>query len=153
MTTTTTTTAADPHAHIWAENARIHELRRAMCAWRVDPVNGRARLVKDIARQYAASDREIARAVRRISGRFPSSPLDYKDFDAYVDAWRDAIVNALRAYRATADHLFSVLLDRLRNEARFLRLNGGKKAAKTHPKARAHRAWRRNAERMRRNWL
>ena len=95
--TTTITTAADPHAHIWAENARIYELRRAMCAWRVDPVNGRARLVKDIARQYAASDREIARAVRRISGRFPSSPLDYKDFDAYVAAWRDAIVNALRA--------------------------------------------------------
>ena len=153
MTTTTTTTAADPHAHIWAENARIHELRRAMCAWRVDPVNGRVRLVKDIARQYAASDREIARALRRVSGRFPSSPLDYKDFDAYVAAWRDAIINALRAYRATADHLFSVLLDRLRDEARFLRLNGGKKAAKTHPKARAHRAWRRNAERMERNWL
>ena len=153
MTTTTTTTAADPHEHIWAENARIYELRRAMCAWRVDPVNGRVRLVKDIARQYAASDREIARAVRRISGRFPSSPLDYKDFDAYVDAWRDAIVNALRAYRATTDSIFSVLMDRRRNERYFLRLNGGKKAAKTHPKARAHRAWRRNAERMRRNWL
>jgi hypothetical protein len=153
MTTTTTTTAADPHAHIWAENARIHDLRLAMCAWRTDPVKGHVLLVKDIARQYAASDREIARALRRISGRFPSSPLDYKDFDAYVAAWRDAIVNALRAYRATADHLFSVLLDRLRDEARFLRLNGGKKATKTHPKARAHRAWRRNAERMRRNWL
>ena len=113
---------------------------------------GRARLVKDIARQYAASDREIARAFGRVSGRFPSSPLVYKDFDAYVAAWRDAIVKALRAYRATADHLFSVLLDRLRDEARFLRRNGGK-AAKTHPKARAHRAWRRHAERMRRNWL
>ena len=153
MTTTTTTTAAASYPSSLNDGARIYELRRAMCAWRVDPVNGRARLVKDIARQYAASDREIARAVRRISGRFPSSPLDYKDFDAYVAAWRDAIVNALRAYRATADHLFSVLLDRLRDEARFLRLNGGKKAAKTHPKARAHRAWRRNAERMRRNWL
>ena len=153
MTTTTTTTAADPHAHIWAENARIYELRRAMCAWRVDPVNGRARLVKDIARQYAASDREIARALARVSGRFPSSPLDYKDLDAYVAAWRDAIVNALRAYRATTDRIFSVLMDRRRNERYFLRLNGGKKAAKTHPKARAHRAWRRNAERMRRNWL
>ena len=152
MTTTTTTTAADPHAHIWAENARIYELRRAMCAWRVDPVNGRVRLVKDIARQYAASDREIARALGRVSGRFPSSPLVYKDFDAYVAAWHDAIVNALRAYRATTDRLFSVLLDRLRDEARFLRLNGGKKAAMTHPKARAHRAWRRNAERIRRNW-
>jgi hypothetical protein len=149
---TTTTTATDPHAHIWAENARIHELRLAMCAWRTDPVNWRVRLVKDIARQYAASDHEIARALGRVSGRFPSSPLVYKDFDAYVAAWRDAIVKALRAYRATADHLFSVLLDRLRDEARFLRRNGGKKAAKTHPKARAHRAWRRNAERMRRNW-
>ena len=153
MTTTTITTAADPHAHIWAENARIYELRRAMCAWRVDPVNGRVRLVKDIARQYAASDREIARALGRVSGRFPSSPLVYKDFDAYVAAWRDAIVNALRAYRATTDRIFSVLMDRRRNERYFLRLNGGKKAAKTHPKARAHRAWRRNAERMRRNWL
>ena len=152
MTTTTTTTAADPHAHIWAENARIYELRRAMCAWRVDPVNGRARLVKDIARQYAASDHEITRAYLRVSGGFRPDPLAYKDLDAYVAAWRDAIVNALRAYRATTDRIFSVLLDRLRDEARFLRLNGGKKAAKTHPKARAHRAWRRNAERMRRNW-
>ena len=152
MTTTTTTTAADPHAHIWAENARIYELRRAMCAWRVDPVNGRVRLVKDIARQYAASDREIARAYLRVSGGFRPNPLVYKDLDAYVAAWRDAIVNALRAYRATADRLFSVVIDRLRNEARFLSLNGGKKAAKTHIKARAHRAWRLNAERMQRNW-
>jgi hypothetical protein len=104
-----------------------------MCAWRVDSVNGRARLVKDIAREYAASDREITRAFGRVSGRFPSSPLVYKDFDAYVAAWRDAIVKALRAYRATADHIFSVLLDRLRDEARFLRRNGCK-AAKTHPK-------------------
>ena len=149
--TTTTTTAAASYPSSLNDGARIYELRRAMCAWRVDPVNGRARLVKDIARQYAASDREIARAFGRASGRFPSSPLVYKDFDAYVAAWRDAIVKALRAYRATADHLFSVLLDRLRNEARFLRRNGGK-AAKTHPKARAHRAWRRNAERMQRNW-
>jgi hypothetical protein len=54
-------------------------------------------------------------------------------------------------YRATSDHLFSVVLDRRRDEARFLRWNGGK-AAKKHPKARAHRAWRRNAERMQRNW-
>jgi hypothetical protein len=154
MPTTTTTTAADPHAHIWAENARIYELRRAMCAWRVDPVNGRARLVKDIGRQYAASDREIARAFGRVSGGFPkipSSPLVYKDFDAYVAAWRDAIVKALRAYRATADRLFSVVLDRRSGEHHFLRWNGGK-AAKKHPKARAHRAWRRNAERMERNW-
>ena len=152
MTTITTTTATNPHAPIWAENARIHDLRLAMYAWRADPVGGRTRLVKDIAREHGATDREITRAFLRVSGGFPSSPLVYKDFDAYVAAWRDAIVNALRAYRATADHLFSVLLDRLRDEARFLRLNGGKKAAKTHPKARAHRAWRRNAERMRRNW-
>ncbi len=58
---------------------------------------------------------------------------------------------ALRAYRATADHLFSVVLDRRSGEQHFLRWNGGK-AAKTHPKAHAHRAWRRNAERMQRKW-
>ena len=95
--------------------------------------------------------RDHARLRARQRG-FPSSPLVYKDLDAYVAAWCDAIVKALRAYRATSDHLFSVVLDRRRDEACFLKLNGGK-AAKTHPKARAHRAWRRNAERMRRNWL
>ena len=153
MTTTTTTTAAASYPSSLNDGARIYELRRAMCAWRVDSVNGRARLVKDIARKYAASNREITRAYLRVSGGFRPNPLVYKDLDAYVAAWRDAIVNALRAYRATADRLFSVVIDRLRNEARFLSLNGGKKAAKTHPKARAHRAWRRNAERMLRNWL
>jgi hypothetical protein len=61
MTTTTITTATDPHAHIWAENARIYELRRAMCAWRTDPVGGRTRLVKNIAREHGATDREPAR--------------------------------------------------------------------------------------------
>ena len=148
---TTTTTAAASYPSSLNDGARIYELRRAMCAWRVDPVNGRARLVKDIARQYAASDREITRAFGRVSGGFPSSPLVYKDFDAYVAAWRDAIVKALRAYRATSDRLFSVVLDRRRDEQCFLKLNGGK-AAKKHPKARAHRAWRRNAERMERIW-
>jgi ABC-type uncharacterized transport system fused permease/ATPase subunit len=66
-----------------------------MCAWRADPVNGRTRLVKDIAREYAASDREITRAFLRVSGGFFPSPLVYKDLDAYVAAWRDAIVKAL----------------------------------------------------------
>jgi hypothetical protein len=152
---TTTTTAADSYASSLADGPRIYELRRAMCAWRADPVNGRTRLVKDIAREYAASDRKITRAFLRVSGPdsggFFPSPLVYKDLDAYVAAWRDAIVKALRAYRATSDHLFSVVLDRRRDEACFLRWNGGK-AAKKHPKARANRAWRRNAERMQRNW-
>jgi hypothetical protein len=123
----------------------------APCARGARTVNGRTRLVKDIAREYAASDREITRAFLRVSGGFFPSPLVYKDLDAYVTAWRDAIVKALRAYRATSDHLFSVVLDRRRDEACLLRWNGGK-AAKKHPKARAHRAWRRNAERMQRNW-
>ena len=150
-TTATATTAADPHAMIRAENARIHDLRRAMCAWHMDRVGGRARLVKDIAREHAASDREITRAYLRVSGGFRPNPLVFKDLDAYADAWRDAIVKELRAYKATADHLFSVVLGRCFDEARFLRWNGGK-AAKTHTKARALRAWRRNAERMQRNW-
>jgi hypothetical protein len=150
-TATATTTAADPHAKIWAKNTRIHDLRRAMCAWRADPVGERTRLVKDIAREHGASDRELTRTFLRVSGGFRPNPLVYQDLDAYVAAWRDAIVKALRAYRATADRLFSVVLGRCFDEAHFLRLNGGK-AAKTHPKVRAHRAWRRNAERMKRNW-
>jgi hypothetical protein len=141
-TTTTTATAADSYASSLADGARIYELRRAMCAWRADPVNGRTRLVKDIARKYAASDREITRAFLRVSGGFFPSQLVYKDLDAYAAAWRDAIVKALRAYRATSDRLFSAVLDRRRDEACLLKLNGGK-AAKKHPKARAHRAWRR----------
>ena len=74
-TTTTATTAADPHAMIWAENARIYDLRRAMYAWRADRVGGRTRLVKNIAREYCASDREITRAFLRISGGFRPDPL------------------------------------------------------------------------------
>jgi hypothetical protein len=148
---TTTTIAADSYAPSLADGARIYELRRAMCAWRADPVNWRTRLVKAIAREYAASDHEITRAFLSVSGGFFPSPLAYKDLDAYVAAWCDAIVKALRAYRATSYHLFSVVLDRRRDEVCFLKLNG-EKAAKKHPKARAHRAWRRNAERMQRNW-
>jgi hypothetical protein len=65
------TLCSDFRGSIPAQHARIYELRRAMCAWRVDPVNGRARLVKDIARQYAASDREITRAFGASAGAFP----------------------------------------------------------------------------------
>ncbi len=138
-TTATTTTAADPHAMIWAENARIYDLRRAMYAWRADPVGGRTRLVKDIAREYCATDREITRVYLRVSAGLRPNPLAYQDLDAYVAAWRDALVKELRAYKATSDHCFSVVLQRRFDEARFLRLNGGV-AAKAHPKARAHRA-------------
>jgi hypothetical protein len=144
MTTTTTPiTAADPHTHVWAENARIYELHRAMCAWRVDPVGGRTRLVRDITCKHGATDREITRArpTCASAGTFPPARSSIRTCRA--------IVKELHAYKATADHLFSVVLGRFFDEARFLRLNGGK-AAKTHPKARALRAWWRNAERMQR---
>jgi hypothetical protein len=79
MTTTPTTTAAASYPSSLTDGARIYELRRAMCAWRVDPMNGRAR---DITRQYAASDREITCAFGRVSGSFFfSSSLAYKDLD------------------------------------------------------------------------
>ena len=111
-TTATATTAADPHAMIRAENARIHDLRRAMCAWHMDRVGGRARLVKDIAREHAASDREITRAYLRVSAGPRPNALAYQDLDAYAAAWRDALVKELRAYKATSDHCFSVVLRR-----------------------------------------
>jgi hypothetical protein len=125
MTTTTTTTAADQHAHIWAENARIHDLRLAMWEWHMDSVGGRAQLVKDVARECCASNREIMRVYLRVGADLRPNALIYKDLDAYAAAWRDALVKVLCAYKATSDHrILSVLLDRLRNEARFLRLNG-----------------------------
>jgi hypothetical protein len=64
---TATTTAADPHAPVLDDYERIYQLRTAMYAWRTDPVGGRTRMVKDIARENGASDREITRAYLRVS--------------------------------------------------------------------------------------
>jgi hypothetical protein len=148
-TTTTATTVAAPRVMTWADNERIHDLRRAMYAWRADPVGGRTRLVRDIARENCASDREITRAYLRVSAGLRPNACDYQDRDAYAAAWRDALVKELRAYKAAADHCFTVVLQRRFDEAHCYRLMKG---AKTHHKVRAHRAWRRNAERMAHNW-
>jgi hypothetical protein len=87
MTTiATTTTVSDPHAKIWAENALIFELRRAMWEWHMDLVGGRARLVKDVARKHGASDREIMRAYLRVGADLRPNACDYQDFDTYVAA-------------------------------------------------------------------
>ena len=124
--------------------------RAAMREWRADPVGGRTLMVKDIAREHGATDHEITRAYLRVhAGLLRPKASEYKELYAYTAAWRDALVKELLAFRAMADHLFGVVLGRCFDEARFLRRNGGKK---THPKARALRAWRRNAERMQRNW-
>jgi hypothetical protein len=61
-------------------------------AWRADPVGGRTRLVKDIAREYCASDREITRAYLRVSAGLRPNACDYQDLDAYAAAWRNALV-------------------------------------------------------------
>ena len=124
--------------------------RAAMREWRVDPVGGRTLMVKDIAREHGATDHEITRAYLRVhAGLLRPKASEYKELYAYTAAWRGALVKELLAFRAMADHLFGVVLGRCFDEACFLRRNGGKK---THPKARALRAWRRNAERMQRNW-
>ena len=148
MMMTNASTARD--ASDWAkESARAHHFRLAMSAWRADPVGGRTRLVKDIAREHGATNHAITRAYLRVSACLRPNALDFQDLDAYAAAWRDALVKELRAYKATADHCLSVVLDRRRDEVRCLRLMNG---AKTHHKARAHRAWRRNAERIARHW-
>ena len=148
-TTTTATTAADPHAQIWDEDAYRFGLRHAMCAWRMYRVDGRARLLKDVAREHGASDCELWRAYRRVCADLSHGARDYQDLDAYVAAGRDALVRALRGPRAMAGYWLSEMFERRIKEARLLsRLNG----AKTHPKARALRAWRRNAEGMVRKW-
>ena len=146
---TTTTTAADPHAKIWAESARIDALRRAMYAWRADPVSGPTCLVKDVARERGATDREITRAYLRVSADLRPNACEYQDLDAYAAAWRDALVKSLRAHRAMVEYCLGEVLEHRVKESRCYRLMNG---AKTHHRVRAHRAWRRNAERMVRKW-
>jgi hypothetical protein len=105
MTTATTsmmTTTPD-----WAENAHMHDLRLAMWEWRVDPVGGRTRLVKqvkDIAREHGASDSVITRVYLRVSTGLRPNALAFQDLDAYAAAWRDALVKELRAYRAAVQY-------------------------------------------------
>jgi hypothetical protein len=136
---TTATTATDPYAPVLDDYERMYQLSTAMYAWRTDPVGGRTRMVKDIAREQNATDCELTRAFLSVYAGLRPKACEYQDLDAYAAAWRDAIVKELRVYKATSDHLFSVVLGRCFDEARFLRWNGGK-AAKTHPKARALRA-------------
>jgi hypothetical protein len=64
---------------------------------------------------------------------------------------KDLEEGLVEAFKEVVRTLNSVVLGRCFDEARFLRWNGGK-AAKTHHRVRAHRAWRRNAERMVRKW-
>ena len=120
-----------------------------MCAWRADPVGGRTRLVKDIAREHGATNHEITRAYLRVSADLRPNACEYQDLDAYVAAWREALAKALRAHRAMVVYYLGEALERRVKEARCYRLMNG---AKTHHRVRAHRAWRRNAERMVRKW-
>jgi hypothetical protein len=132
----------------WAENVRVHDLRLAMWAWRVDPVGGRMRLVKDIAREHCASDPVITRAYLRVSTGLRTStrwPIRTSTPTPPPGATRSSR-SLMRAYMAAAVHCVDAIRVRRRDEARFLAMNGGV-AAKTHHKARAHRARRRNAER------
>ena len=145
MTTTTTREMA-----AWAENARIHALRPAMWEWHMDTVGGRTRLVKDIACEHGANKQLITRAYLRVSAWLRPNALTFKDLDAYAAAWRNAIVEELSANKAMVNYCLGAALNRRVNESRcYRRMNG----EKTHHKVRAHRAWRRNAERMARKWL
>jgi hypothetical protein len=94
----------------WAENEHTHNLCLAMWEWRMDPVGGRTRLVKDIEREHGASDHEITRAYLRVSAGLRPNALAFQDLDAYAAAWRDALVKELRAYKAAADHCFIAIL-------------------------------------------
>jgi hypothetical protein len=82
------------------------------------------------------------------AGLWPNA-LAFQDLDA---AWRDALVKELLEYKAAALACAKAIRARIRAEARFFAKSGHPQSAKTHHKARALRAWRRNAERMARHW-
>jgi hypothetical protein len=102
-----------------------------------------------LAREHGASDREITRAYLRVSADLRPNACEYQGLDAYVAAWRDANVKALCAHRAMVEYCLGEVLERRVKESRCYRLMNG---ANTHHRVRAHRAWRRNAERMVRKW-
>jgi hypothetical protein len=107
---------------IWDEDALNHAyrfgLRHAMCAWRMYRADGRARLLKDVAREHGASDRELTRAYRRVCADLSHDARDYQDLDAYVAAWRDALIKALRAHRAMVEYCLGEMLERRVKELR-----------------------------------
>jgi hypothetical protein len=116
--------AADPHAKIWAENARIDALRRAMYAWRADPVSGPTCLVKDVARERGATDREITRAYLRVSADLRPNACEYQDLDAYAAAWRDALVKELRAQRAMVEYCLGEAVEYCLGESKSRAVTG-----------------------------
>jgi hypothetical protein len=80
----------------WAEEAaRVHALRLAMWEWRGDPVGGRTRLVRDIAREHSAPDPVMTRIYLRVSTGLRPNALAFQVLDANVAAWRDALVKEL----------------------------------------------------------
>jgi hypothetical protein len=121
---TTTTIATDPHAKIWAENARIDALRRAMYAWRADPVSGPTCLVKDVARERGATFREITRAYLRVSADLRPNACEYQVLDAYAAAWRDALVKELRAQRAMVEYCLGEAVEYCLGESKSRAVTG-----------------------------
>jgi hypothetical protein len=66
-------------------------------------VGWRTRLIKELAREHNASDPLMTRVYLRIRPVFaPAAALAFKDLDAYVATWRDALVKELREYKAAA---------------------------------------------------
>ena len=71
-----------------------------MSAWRADPEGGRARLLAEIAREFNAPDWMMTRVCLRYAWDLRPDPLAFQDLDAYVAAWRDALVGANKATAA-----------------------------------------------------
>jgi hypothetical protein len=78
MTTMMTNASTARTLSNWAkESAHVHHLRLAMCEWRADPVGGRTRLVKDIAREHNAPDWMMTRVYARIRPVFRPAALAF----------------------------------------------------------------------------
>jgi hypothetical protein len=123
----------------WAkESARVHALRLAVCERGADPVGGRTRLIKELARKHNASDQLMMLDYPRVGARLsPINAFAFQDLDAYVAAWRDVLVKELRRYNAMVCACHGDIRWRRRAEERFAR--GHPQSDKTH-KARALRA-------------
>jgi hypothetical protein len=116
------------------------------------PRGRRTRLIKDIAREQSAPDRMMMLAYLCIRPVFVPAALNLQDLDSYAASWRSVLVKGLREYKAAAVYCAKAIRARRHAEAHFLAKKGGHpRSTATINKAHAHRAWRRNAERMARH--
>jgi hypothetical protein len=96
MTTMTTNAATFAHhAQYFEKSLSDYDLCRAMYAWLTDRESGCARLLKDITHEFCVPQWLTTRVYLSVGWGLRPNAIAFQDLDAYVAAWRDALVQGL----------------------------------------------------------